>query len=362
MSTRDRGDWSTIPGARDSMPCLLDRRREGRQHCGGRLESDSIVKVEKTPKTLPQVEGFLSALHGEAVQNVEALEGGFWSSAFAYQLGERELVVRLGDVLEGFEMDRAAMAFGAPDLPIPEVLQIGRAMGGSYAISVRHHGRFLESARPFQSEAVGAALLRTLGVMRAEPSDPNAPLDWFSQRQPVASTWRQWLSNGLVDDPGRRVSGWRATLAAEPEVDGLFRACERLIGRLLDDCPERRDLVHGDLLNRNVLIAEDASRITAVFSWKCSVRGDFLYDIAWCTFWGPWHPAIAQAKIWDKTLTCASISRRALADAALRHHCYELQIGANHLGWNAWTGDSDGLKSVAARTEEILERGPLAGP
>jgi hypothetical protein len=44
----------------------------------------------------------------------------------------------------------------------------------------------------------------------------------------------------------------------------------------------------------------------------------------------------------------------------VRHHCYELVIGVNHLGWHTWTGDHDGLQLVAERTAGILERGPLA--
>lgn len=124
-------------------------------------------------------------------------------------------------------------------------------------------------------------------------------------------------------------------------------------------CPGRRDLVHGDLLNRNVMIADDASQITAVFSWKCSVRGDFLFDVAWCTFWGAWHQGIAEADLWTRVMAAPSFSDESLTDAALRHHCYELRIGATHLGWNAWTGDRDALRAVAAHTAAVLERGPL---
>ncbi len=162
----------------------------------------------------------------------------------------------------------------------------------------------------------------------------------------------------MVDDPRRRVSGWRPTLAGEPDVDHLFRSCERRIRDLLDACPERRDLVHGDLLNRNVLVSEDASRVTAVFSWKCSVRGDFLYDVAWCTFWAPWHPGIAAIDLWNRTITSPTFAPDALVDAAVRHHCYELQIGATHLAWSAWTGDHQTSRDVARRTEEVLSRGP----
>ena len=36
----------------------------------------------------------------------------------------------------------------------------------------------------------------------------------------------------------------------------------------------------------------DASRLEAVFDWGCSLAGDFLYEVAWFTFWAPWYPAL----------------------------------------------------------------------
>ncbi len=305
-----------------------------------------------------EVRGLLREVHGVPAADLEALAGGHWSSAFGYRVGDRALVLRLSTISEGFAMDRAAMAFDRPHLPVPEVLEVGEALGLVYAISVRHHGRFLESVRPDEAAAAGAALQRTLDAMREVPAGPDATVDWCTPLPGPGGTWEDWLGDGLVDDPRRHVHGWRQVLAAEPHLDGLFRACERRIGELLGACPERRDLVHGDLLNRNVLLSDDASEVTAVFSWKCSVRGDFLYDVAWCTFWGGWHPGIAAIDVWERTVRSEALPAEALRDAAIRHHCYQLHIGATHLGWHAWTGDLGELRAVAARTEHLLEQGP----
>jgi hypothetical protein len=49
----------------------------------------------------------------------------------------------------------------------------------------------------------------------------------------------------------------------------------------------------------------------------------------------------------------------ALADASLRHHCYELNIGLRSLGWNAWVGDAQALQQAATHLAGLLERGPL---
>ena len=310
-----------------------------------------------------EVIAFLSGLHGAPVTDLEPLAPGVWSSAHAYRLAGRELVLRLGTVPEGFEMDRAAMAFDRTDLPVPEVLDVGEGLGCAYAISARHHGRFLETVTPDDADVAGATLVRILAALRTVGVVAGAPSAWYpSGISPEDSTWRGWLLDGLVDDPQGRVSGWRATLAAQPELDALFVATELRISQLLDGCPERRDLVHGDLLNRNVLIAEDASRTTAVYSWKCSVRGDFLFDVAWCTFWSPWHPGIEAVDLWPRVFDDRSLADGDLTDAAVRHHCYELQIGASHLGWNAWCGNDEDLRAVAAHTAAVLERGPLDLP
>ena len=49
----------------------------------------------------------------------------------------------------------------------------------------------------------------------------------------------------------------------------------------------------------------------------------------------------------------------AVVDAAVRHHCYELQIGFTHLGWSIWTWNQEHLTATAELLAEILERGPL---
>lgn len=307
---------------------------------------------------LVDVVRFLDGVHDGGVRDVEPLTGGFWSTAYAYGFCDRELVLRLGAFADGFEMDRAAMAFARPGLPVPDVLEIGEAFDGAYAISVRHRGRYLELVEPTEAAMTGPALMRLLHALRSVEAPPGASAHWWPDGD--GSTWRGWLAGGLVDDPAQRVSGWRAKIADDPDLDRLFGRAEQRIHDLLPRCPERRDLVHGDLLHGNVLLAGDGAEVSAVFSWKCSVRGDFLFDVAWCTFWGAWHPGVAAIDVWDRTRR--EVPADDLDDAALRHHCYELQIGTSHLGWYAWTDDRPNLDACAARVAARLDRGPLDDP
>lgn len=313
--------------------------------------------MEKPAPPLTDVAAFLEAHHGRPVAQLELLPGGFWSQAYAYELDDRELVIRLGHDDAGYRLDQAATRFAGPGLPIPEVLSIGEALGHAYAISVRHHGRFLEDVSVDEAATVGPAVVELLDALRLAPQ--NSPTPAHGRFEPSAG-WRGWLVAAMADDPTARTAGWRNGLAADARASRVFDECEARIGSLLDACPERRDLVHSDLLHQNVLVSDDASEVTAVFSWKCATLGDFLYDTAWCTFWGAWHPGIGAADIWTRMTTPREgIDQADLVDAAQRHHCYELQIGAHHLGWYVWTEDADNLRRCADRLDEILQRGPL---
>lgn len=156
------------------------------------------------------VRRFLSDRHGEAVDDLEVLSGGFWSAAYGDRAGGRQLVLRVGQLREGFESDRDAMAYAGPDLPVPEVIEIGDAFGGAYAISVRHYGRFLEDVEPAEADVAGATIVRLLTALKGVPSKPER------------LGWRGWLLDLLVDDPSQHVSGWRTKLAADPEIDELY--------------------------------------------------------------------------------------------------------------------------------------------
>lgn len=313
--------------------------------------------THKPDVPLGEVERFLASRHGRPIESLAPLPGGFWSAAYAYRVAGQDLVLRLGTIPDGFEADRAAMAFSAPDLPVPKVVAIGHVFDVAYAISERHYGRFLEDVRAEESLRSGPMLGSLLRALRAIEERPDLSVSGQPADLAPQDSWRNHLLNQLVDDGTSRNAGWRAALRQDPELERLFRACEARITELLDACAERRHVVHGDLLYQNVLVSEDASTVTGVFSWKRSVRGDFLYDTAYCTFFSPWYPGVGAADPWAVTLSTSTPEQR--RDAGARHHCYELTIGTSHLGGYLWTNDERNLRAAQRRLTEILERGEL---
>jgi hygromycin-B 4-O-kinase len=297
---------------------------------------------------------FLEERYGPSARSVAELGGGDWSRAFAFRLDDRDLVVRFGQYLEDFAKDQKAMTFARPELPVPRVLELGEALGGFYAISERHFGAFLETLDERQWRLLMPALLRGLDALRdIQPS--GIGVEWASEDVSAPLSWRQWLLASLEDRQDERVGGWRATLKEVPEIDAVFVSGEPALRSLLWACPELRHVLHRDLLHCNVLVAADASRLEAVFDWACSLAGDFLYEVAWFTFWAPWYPALAALDFRRVIEDHYETIGLQVENFDQRLTCYELQIGLEHLAYAAFTRRDDDLHAVARRTLQILE-------
>jgi aminoglycoside phosphotransferase (APT) family kinase protein len=195
--------------------------------------------VPPHPVTQDQALEFLVAKYG-AVDNVHPLSGGAWSSAYGFSSDGQELVVRFGSNRQWFEADRQATAFASAALPVPEVLAIGEALGGAYAISRRCRGTNLEDVRPDQAANAGPMLTSLLGALFRVPKSLDLPVEWHAPPPRRQITWRSWLLLRLDDDPAHVVHGWRPMIAERDDLDRLYRAAEARVRELSEACPERR--------------------------------------------------------------------------------------------------------------------------
>lgn len=289
--------------------------------------------------------------HGEA-SDVALIGAGAWSQCFGFRLGAQERAIRFGRHLDDFQKDQRAGAFASPDLPIPQVSEIGAAFDGYYAISTRVHGAPLESVNAAQWRALAPAVAAAMEAMRlADVASTVGIGGWGSDGNALDVDWRDYLLMAGVDSPDKRTHGWHKKLEASPEGMAAFEWGYNLLQRIAsNDVP--RCLAHCDLINRNVLV--DADKITGVFDWGCSIYGDSLYDLAWFEFWSPWYPEM------DLSLLRSELERRwreagaRPLNMAKRLTACHLHIGLDHLGYNAFTGDNVNLLATAKRMRELV--------
>ena len=304
--------------------------------------------------TLDEAAAFLAGRFGAGVTEVAELGGGDWSRAFAFRLESRDLVARFGLHLEDYMKDQMAMAFAGPDLPVPAVIEIGEALGGYFAISERHFGGFLEDLDASGWRKLMPALLRALDAMRQLQTPGGDAVDWTGGDADPGGGWRGWLVASLQDDGAGRTGGWRTRLT--PEAAEVFAAGEEAMASLLRFCPELRHVIHRDLLNRNVLVSSDASRLEAVFDWGCSLAGDFVYEVAWFTFWSFWYPALAAVDFGRLVQDHYRSIGLAVENFDQRLRCYEIQIGLEHIAYATFSNRDDYLRGITRATAAILER------
>jgi hygromycin-B 4-O-kinase len=310
-----------------------------------------------TPRNQPegidasQAQAFLVSYFGNAPADLALIGEGAWSRCFGFRRGDEALVIRFGKHLEDFRKDQLASAYAVPDLPIPEVLDVGQAFDGYYAIARRAHGVPLESLSSTQWLAIVPAVVSALEAMRmTDLSSTSGFGGWGADGQAPRARWRDHLLAVGEDTPDRRTYGWRERLAASSEGDAAFTWGFALLERVASAAVPRC-LVHCDLINRNVLVG--AGRISAVFDWGCSLYGDHLYDLAWFEFWAPWLPHL------DMRTLRSELERRwreggyAPADKAARLMACYLHIGLDHLAYNAYLGDWPTLAATASRMRTL---------
>jgi hygromycin-B 4-O-kinase len=304
-----------------------------------------------TTLTDSAVRAFVAACLQCPVTDVARIALGEWSQAFSLRCGDADYIARFSAVEEDFAKDRLAAAFAAPDLPIPPIIAMGRAFDGFYAISRRAFGEFIDDLDATRMRAVLPSLFRALDAARAtDLSKTMGYGGWGANGNGGCASWRAYLLDVTNDPPTSRIHGWRQRLDASPARAGAFDAAAERLEVLVKSSPEERHVVHSDLLHYNVLVAGD--QISAVFDWGCALYGDFLYDIAWLTFWAPWYRA------WDSIDFREAAARHyaaiglAVPDFDARLRCYEVHIGLGSLAYMAFR---ENWEHFAWTTERTLQ-------
>ena len=115
---------------------------------------------------LTQVQAFLTSHFDRHSSHVERIDAGAWSQCYGFRRGDQELAIRFGQHVDDFRKDQRASTYRSPDLPTPDVLAIGEAFDGYYAISTRVHGVALERLSATQWQSIVPSLAAALEVMR----------------------------------------------------------------------------------------------------------------------------------------------------------------------------------------------------
>ena len=141
---------------------------------------------------ISQARAFLASYLDTEPSEVALIGEGAWSRCFGFRRGDDELVIRFGNYVDDFRKDQLASAYATPDLPIPEVLDVGQAFDGYYAISRRAHGVPLESLSATQWLAIVPSVVSALEAMRTtDLSSTSGFGGWGADGQAPHASWSE---------------------------------------------------------------------------------------------------------------------------------------------------------------------------
>jgi hygromycin-B 4-O-kinase len=297
---------------------------------------------------------FFADQFGGRATDVRVLAAGEWSRAYACVLDGHEVVIRFGDHVEDFRKDQVMAARASARLPIPPILEIGPAGDGHFAVSERVHGQPLDDVGAAGMRAVLPALLAALDAMREiDVAAGKGYGIWAPDGTASAASWPQALL--AISDETARVPGWHAALAASPVGTRPFERAYAKLQELAEGLPDQRHLIHGDLLNRNILV--QGADIAAVIDWGNALYGDWLYDAAWLMWWWPYYPQWRDIDIGAELEEHWRRRGNLPPDRHNRLWAYLLHIGLDAMAYNAYRGRWNDLSLIAGQLSSVTQYG-----
>ncbi len=277
---------------------------------------------------------------------------GEWSAAYFVRTADVDLVARFSPYDEDFEKDAYAGRYSSAALPIPPIIDWGRALRGFYAISRRMVGEHIDVLDEARMRRVLPSLFAALDEMRTVDLTAASGFGgWRADGRTANATWRERLLSVAAGPVTRGSPGWREVLEAWPTSVAPFEEGYAMLRELVDECPEERHLVHDDLMNFNVLVVGD--RISAVLDWGSSIYGDFLYDLAKLVFYGPWYPAWRNIDFSSEARAHYEAIGLEVPRFAERLRCYMLRIGIEDMAYSAFRKRWEEVEFKARRVLEI---------
>lgn len=254
--------------------------------------------------------------------------------------GNDDFILRVNKDIEGFRKDDFIRnTFAGAELPIPEIIAIGRlADGNAFCISRRAKGRTLQDLSTGELPLVLDAVARVMAVIaKRHPAAPSGFGRFDASGAAPHVSWREFLLHPVTLD-------WQGAKLDE-DVDHLIELLQELAGH----CPEHHALVHGDFGSNNLLT--DGKDITAVIDWSEALYGDPLYDLANILFWRPWLACMEFQARWFEA------HRPELLKQAARLRCNQLHIGLGQVWASALAGHDRDRDWALARCAEIARSG-----
>jgi hygromycin-B 4-O-kinase len=328
---------------------LVERNgREGKKPGTSREISLDDVKPVVSES---EVRALLREHFNEPVTGLEPIAGGLIAQTFTFSAADADYVIRFNtdDLTPNFEKEEyVARHFRSPQVPIPEVVRIGRLGELHYCITRKVVGERMDRLSPEGLERALPSVVETLIAIHDTNVNRQKGYGMFDgQGHGFFSSWAAHLTH--VRDEGHPytfLGAWHALFETTfLELDVFNRVFARMEG-LLGCCPSTRQLVHGDYGFGNLLI--ENGRVTAVLDWINAMYGDFLYDVAWLDLFDPerGYAELFRISYAEQGIDPPDFDKRLL--------CYQCHIALDSMRFAAKIDNPDSYRWVKDRILDLI--------
>lgn len=285
------------------------------------------------------------------VTELRGIEGGLIAQTFLFRADEREYVIRFNadNMDANFEKEAfIAAKYSSSDVPIPEVIAVGRLQELHYCITPRIVGKRMDRLSPEEVLRVLPSVINTLNAIH--DTDIGQPQGYGLFDGQGRGFFPDWSSNLAFVKDEERSDGfygkWHSLFKTSFLDRQLFDRVYGQMEELLPCCPNERFLVHGGYGFGNLLV--NNGQVTAVLDWIDSKYGDPLYDVAWLDYWdaGRGYRDIFRADYKRRSVDMPSFGERLL--------CYQCYIALDGMRFFARSDDHGGYRWTIDRIEGLI--------
>ncbi|WP_239629788.1 aminoglycoside phosphotransferase family protein [Paenibacillus sp. H1-7] len=237
------------------------------------LKSNAPIPLEYIQTVISHhLDGTITAL--------EPVEGGNFSSAFSFRIGERDYIIRFNSSEEAYEHEVYLSSLLHPQgVPYLQVFGKGRKDGFTYCITQRAAGKIVANLKPEQKSALLPDLIRVIATMNQVDLRGASGYGFLGKdNNGQFASWEAFVRSFFSEEQtGTFWEGWYRYFHTTCLEKDVFDEC---YARLLEHCrynAPHRHFVHHDCHAWNIL--SDGQSITGIIDGNC-IYGDFLIDIA----------------------------------------------------------------------------------
>jgi LPS sulfotransferase NodH/aminoglycoside phosphotransferase (APT) family kinase protein len=295
----------------------------------------------------------LSRHFNGSVSAVSPMMGGQTALAFSFAANGERYVIRFSFNKYGLYKDKYAYEHFHSDVrPIPKTISIAQhSQSISYSITEMAQGKELYT---YPAESISGGLKSRLVdfiIGNRTTALPGSNFGrWDDQGDAFYPTWQSYLRS-LNETVENNLDSLR-TIFSDDQLERI----QYNYNRLIDFCPDVRQLIHGDFSKDNIFT--DGKKITALVDWDNSMYGDALYDLAWASFW---EERMQYESVYNSRTVQVGFSEQNLTE---RLQCYKMHGAISSLCWYMHSGqpNHDACLLVRDRLARLVSNLPAPSP